>query len=57
MMSASERVRDGELREQVRLGDEVRLQRQQQAQREQAHREPPAAEPVAAEGERRGRRR
>ena len=44
-----------ELREQARLGDEVRLQRQQQAQGEQRHEQAPSAEPVAAERERRGR--
>ena len=31
------RVGDRELREQLRLGDEVRLERQQQPEREQAH--------------------
>ena len=34
----------------VRLGDEVRLQRQQQPEREEAHRERAAPEPEAAEG-------
>ena len=48
------RVRDAHQREHARLGDEVALERQDQAQREQAQDEAAAAEPVAAERERGG---